>query len=65
MKANALMASPELSRYAAIHVMATDGLSTQPACRVLGVSESGSYEWRKRPPPAVSRARRSATEKAQ
>jgi putative transposase len=34
--------------------MAADGLPVQLACRVLGVSESGYYVWRKRAPSARS-----------
>lgn len=34
--------------------MASEKLPVQPACRVLGVAESGYYEWRSRPPSARS-----------
>lgn len=34
--------------------MAAEGLPVQLACRVLCVSESGYYDWRKRPPSARS-----------
>ena len=39
-------------RYAALKAMAAEGLSVQTACRVLGVSEPGYCEWRKRPASA-------------
>lgn len=39
-------------RYEAIAVIATEALPVQLASRVLGVSESGYYEWRRRPPSA-------------
>jgi hypothetical protein len=39
-------------RYAAITVIASEGLPVQVATRVLRVSESGYYEWRGRAPSA-------------
>jgi putative transposase len=34
--------------------MASEKLCVQLACRVLGIAESGYYEWRSRPPSARS-----------
>ncbi|MFF1401426.1 IS3 family transposase [Streptomyces sp. NPDC058287] len=41
-------------RFEAVHVMAGEGLPVRVAARVLGVTESGYFTWRARPPSARS-----------
>lgn len=43
---------PPKGRFEAIGRMAEEGHPTQVSCRVLAVSESGFYEWRRRAPSA-------------
>ena len=49
-------------RFRLVRELADDGIAVAVACRVLGCSTSGFYEWRDRPPSARERANQELTE---